>query len=1581
MRYQSQALLSLWATIMAQTIDGRLGSARSGRLAVQNEKTEELLTQLLPTLNSGLAMKKAPELVLGCYVVTIILVSKTDLDDSTLDAILSSVVSSWTVNTFVPGLGCAAVIAQRKESLELPLPIVKAVLKFDSIGQHLQTLSQHQDVSRLTECLLQGSFISHNEDMTLTDRGRFYKEVTEANLVSKPVLEGIVQTLETRHSQDLAALEQNCQASLLTILKEAALTQPPVGQDSVAEEDVTETTQIESISGTDANLDTSKLPKQLHISSFLGSHVDESFLQLQEAFSKLVSFPEGIKKFENLDLWHSKDTSNLRLIGSFYVISLCTSKPTNLRVAAAKQLTQLIQGPTQEPLDSQSLFPYVIVALSDEARQVRQAVASLAEALLEQCSTPDLDSKIGWNLYHSSSVGVPLASTKTLHAFLKKSLRRRLEECVADRSHVQSVFQNAMQGSSVGGDNDRKRLKSSQRVEIMKLLSWHAKETPLHSAKLKLLQSMNKVDKIGGQYRSVFLSELLKYWVFSHSSKSKAKVMAVEKGLNDEVMNTVHPRDQDAVRYLLLVILEGESSRAILLAAASRFRAMWPHVRTPLKQELAVELLKFSAKARSDSQTNSSAAISLEILQSIRLSSDILNEMASRALASLESTAEQTSKRRRLNEGLSSSIESTLPHGSTPYAQLSLVLELVDVSRSKADIKLFHNLFLVLQAIQNAQSTSSTDLDFLQVLAVTNLLNIAESFADLADRPVLDQSIVRVDLLTESLKKTSNSQIRNAALSLLATLSQFLPDTVLHNVIPVFTLMSTTAMRQNDEYSVQIVDRTIKEVVPRLADTFRKHKSDLIASIEDILWSFAAAFAHIPHGRQLRLYNLLASSLGPEDSLFAIIATLVDQTPMASGVRRFVPILLRQFTPDQGLVTLRKYSELLRAALQPPKPAGISLLHLPSIKSERDEKVDNLCAILVGVTMDGIDTHQLRSDMEHETASQRSRQLYGEALENLLGLSKLIDTESSAYEQCARALENLLKLPTFASYLDSIGPLLDSAEVNVSKSVLKSLEVQLRLARKANSTSKMAALKFIPRLTRIVHESEIDALKLNAVVCIDRISEDFGKLDLDSTIKAAEVISRCTDDENELMRTLAMHCLASMVPVLEGQFIPLLKLSVQAVCKGLDLSMTGATYNVRMHNAAIALCQAIVDNLAYMLSPRDIISVMERLQASANCSLGNEADESRHQLCSLVADKVDIKTNFEAASQTLVRAIGHGSTALKEHISLIQSSVDAQPKSTVSKYARALLDKFLNFFDIRRYVELKLVPCHYSPNQLSSLEDDAIGALISLVLKVNDATFRPFFVTLVEWTTDLSKSEFAGVPHRRVTLFNFFCAMSDRLKSLVTPYAGFVIDPAADILRQPPSTDTHQLVVSVFGALTSSFKYDTDDFYQSPTRFETLHPALLAQMPLHSPMPSTSLTQAHIIPTITAFAVAVSHIPDHLNMLNSSILEFLKGKTPPVLIDKAASESIVTVSSVTNKLNATRIADRKQRGNAMFASVLLMRSLTRELGDEWLGMLPQMLPVVNELLEDDDERVVKETHEWVREMEGILGESVGDMLG
>lgn len=71
---------------------------------------------------------------------------------------------------------------------------------------------------------------------------------------------------------------------------------------------------------------------------------------------------------------------------------------------------------------------------------------------------------------------------------------------------------------------------------------------------------------------------------------------------------------------------------------------------------------------------------------------------------------------------------------------------------------------------------------------------------------------------------------------------------------------------------------------------------------------------------------------------------------------------------------------------------------------------------------------------------------------------------------------------------------------------------------------------------------------------------------------------------------------------------------------------------------------------------------------------------------------------------------------------------------------------------------------------------------------------------------------------------------------------------------------------------------------------------------------------------------------------------------------------------------------RSDSAAVRLAAVKCESMLTERLGEEWLALLPEMLPFISEALEDDDELVEQEVQKWVVGIEGILGESLDPML-
>jgi U3 small nucleolar RNA-associated protein 10 len=131
------------------------------------------------------------------------------------------------------------------------------------------------------------------------------------------------------------------------------------------------------------------------------------------------------------------------------------------------------------------------------------------------------------------------------------------------------------------------------------------------------------------------------------------------------------------------------------------------------------------------------------------------------------------------------------------------------------------------------------------------------------------------------------------------------------------------------------------------------------------------------------------------------------------------------------------------------------------------------------------------------------------------------------------------------------------------------------------------------------------------------------------------------------------------------------------------------------------------------------------------------------------------------------------------------------------------------------------------------------------------------------------------------------------------------------------------------------------EFWQSPSHFSAIALPLLLQLA----QSNANLIVEHVIPAIAALASTVSS-QDHYKTMNTEMLKLMRS------------------GSSTTRLAAVRCE----------------RSLTDQLGEDWLALLPEMLPFITELLEDDDEQVERETRAWIRSVEEILGESLEGML-
>jgi U3 small nucleolar RNA-associated protein 10 len=723
--------------------------------------------------------------------------------------------------------------------------------------------------------------------------------------------------------------------------------------------------------------------------------------------------------------------------------------------------------------------------------------------------------------------------------------------------------------------------------------------------------------------------------------------------------------------------------------------------------------------------------------------------------------------------------------------------------------------------------------------------------------------------------------------------------------------------------------------VPQLAASLRAKHRNLLTGVADLLLSFTAAFDHMPLHRKLKLFSELARTLGPEDSLSAILALLAEKFHNGKTQRRFSTDLLLVFEPINTLHAFKGYLDLVIDIAGPKRKISDTLFVLNEKSPiEIDIALKDLLATLAELAADErVRAHVTRAFRRKEE-SAKPREIFANIIEAIIQLSKKVATSPKLYDACSRVLARCLDLLPTTDLIKSTELLLSNLDVHVQVAAIKSVEARAGKTVQNDRKAVEALISFLPSIETVLQQSgELD-VKIIAVSCIDRIIERFGKKDVSAVSSVAQTIAgpQSLSSDDDRIRVLSLLCLTSIVDVLEDEAIPLLPTvlptAFEYLSQAIEEEKTG------LHNAVYTLLSNIVERLGNMFSRQYLDTALQISHRSAEAALEDSCDESRRSFSQSVSEQLGAQEIFAVVKSTWPHAVSQGFEASIEHLDLLRSTVDTQTKAKLIKASSTLFSLLLQLFKLRDAVEAQEKP-DFDEDEMEEMDNKLVETVLDMVLKLNDATFRPFFVQLVE-----QEGPARTKPEHAITFYKFLAAFFEKFKSIVTGYSSYIIEDAAQLLTQLAKEDADSaLRNAVLGAMQKTFQHDQDAFWQAPSHYGTILAPLVNLLTLPS-------AEQHVIPAITDLAASSSSSLDNFRELNTMLLRFMRS-------DSAA----------------TRLA-----------TVKCEQSLTQRLGEEWLALLPEMLPFISELREDDDEMVERETQRWIGQVEEVLGESLEGML-
>lgn len=1294
-RHQQQypALISFWGGIMIEAVNGLLDKMRSGRRSIQKSNDQTLLHRIGPILSEGLVMKKVPNLQIASYMVIVAFVSKGNLDDATITALMEQLVTGWTTETLRPGLVCLSILAQYRSPKQMSRKVTKALLNVTGLPEMLDDISKEHRTEKLSNgfCLALIERLIKKGDTTGL---QFIEAIVPKQILSDQQLSVVFKSLmlaahKMNDDVDETGIARQTLAATIVRLSQTTGEPAQVFAKAIADTEI----DIEAL---ELRLDTKIRPKVIEQASGGDTVEDvdgdvnmepENFDAIFDRVNQhatatetsclLPTPPDVFTDLCSLYLSAVPDRGNLATFQraaavqrgeapshpfffTFLIRIWSGPYPTLARSNALELAKDRLKSSDCENVDFQSVIPYCITALSDPAKKVRRSAADLL-TVLDGIAVTGTEPSAHWGtrgLYGKTEPTAVLENSvvrKLLHTVLMPTL----EECVLNADHVHAVVQTSLSGSSLRAslDGDAKDKKSHMshgtRLAIFSYLAGHAISTPLLSVKLRLLQPLNQIKAISGTSRTAVLLPLLRWWVALPTATSTS--VCVEQNVDGTAMDRaaveiVVPNDNSGLEFMIESV--GQPALAekenLLHEMFLRIEKMWPSMKSELRHAIADKLLAMAQEDASGQRTLV-AAEAAGLLKNVELTTDILLSF----LDSLQNVAKmatetQPTKKRRTSSSGSRVVTSQPDHGLTQaLRQVTFVLQLVEGSDPARHPQLLNALFNTLSELQQFRAMLGSELGYLQNLVLRSLLAMVPAYKD--DKTLkVDGSGGHGDLLVNCIQKSSSPAVQNTALLLVASLASVAPDLVLHSVMPIFTFMGNSVLRQSDDYSAHVINQTVKEVIPPLIQSLRKGKKSPVAGASELLLSFVTAFEHIPSYRRLGLFVSLLEVLGAEDFLFALLAMLVDKYGSTADVLSFASQVFNQFGADAQLQTVIKLLDLTGDLFQSRPVLSAALLSTSEGRERDAQKIalgqldlpPRLLASKKLISQVGKLTE--RDDMD----AAKIRELYSTLLEDLLSLAEKLKPYKSLHERCGDTLPRLLNLLSIGEFVKAVENLLDRPDIVIRRKVLRALQVRIEREGQADTLSRTALLAFLPQLTAIIRTSDDMTYKYVAVECVDLIAQKYGKKDPEAVTAAALTIAgdQCLGQSDGRLRSLALLCLSSLVDVLQDGMVPVLPIATPKCLAYLQESIAEATRNPSLHNASYTFMHALAQHLPYMLSGSLLQQLLAVSSASAAAGLDVEATDSRAQCLQFIAKTVDAKALFTALDANWTVAADHGFT-------------------------------------------------------------------------------------------------------------------------------------------------------------------------------------------------------------------------------------------------------------------------------------------------------------------------------------------------
>lgn len=1224
-------------------------------------------------------------------------------------------------------------------------------------------------------------------------------------------------------------------------------------------------------------------------------------------------------------------------------VGISPSAPGFARVAALTTFKSLVSQ-IDSKLNLLTLAPVLLTGLYDARRSIRSLTSQILRAISQRKPTGKF--YLEGSIYGGQSKELQLISPKDGEVFLTATL----ENFFVESAGISNILANTKKNDKL----------------FLAFLANQANIVTLPSAKLTLLKIIrSSISSVKGAVLSQIFQSLLETYVAKRESwRENIEQNKVDlKEFENEIVNLVSIKEKNVFAIQFLINSLNSPYEELAEMAASRTIGIFDTLKYEFKTKLAKAIVDSFV---SEGSTSYDALLTL---QSLPLSSEIFVDLLKDLQINQPKDEPGVPKRRRRS---SASARQALNTGElakiaeTHLQKITVILEALDkvIETSIPSASLLSALFNLLSDLETLGADAGLPVLYTQETLAVTMVKVIRGLK--SENAKLDSTSIRTDIIVATIRSTPSPQVQNRLLLVVAELAALAPEIVLHSVMPIFTFMGAHTIRQDDEFSVHVVEQTVVHVIPALANASNEKKLD---EVEFLLTSFASAFIHIPRHRRVRLFSTLASTLGSELSLHIILfligglystAVLKNRTSESRSLIEFASSLLKHFTAVEQLSALSSFINIWKKIpneqISRESPNSDVFYSSPifntTVVSLNTEELSLLKTNLLGFIDSSLNGGEsvaipplqlkiasvLYDADEAETQSADIFESFGSlvgSLLQLIGEKFKTETRSSLF----KLLSDVLTLLPIKEFTSSISKLLSDSSLDVvvrQNLTLLSLE-KFEVESTESEDAQSATNNFIEVLfTNIKSNEELAQASLDALASLiekfgSQVDDELLTKSLQLSTSDAGLLS--ANGETIISSLSVITNTVSVLGIKTISFFPkIIPPSLRIFNESLEIEDEEARGTLQL--SVLLLLSSYVKRIPAF--------VTTNLQDILRCvfKADDVSEKVRGSIVQVIVQNMDHTALLKVLTGIWDETSKLNATSIGIYLNTLESTVDIIEKKTATSQASKFFNLLLRLFEFRS-------ESTFDNNAIHRIEAFFHTIANKYVMKLNDKTFRPLFALLVRWAFDgegVTNTNITEI-ERLTSFFRFFNKLQENLRSIVTSYFTYFFEPTITVLKRYRSlelTDTNLRRI-ILNAFTSSFKFDQDEYWQAQARFEIASETLLSQLQnIEDPIGK------YLVKAIASLAQnALSD--EHNKALNQLFISHMRADCKP-----------------REKLWATRS----------------LKSVYQKVGDQWLTLLPQLVPIIAELLEDDDEDVEMEVRTGlVKVIEDVLGEPLDRYLG